>query len=96
MDGPRCYFVLSLFMILVSCDVLQLKMIPSRSLTDLSIDLRQNNTLVSSDNKGMAAFLYENSVEPGAMPGNATFVAGFTQCRCYLPSATPTALIIAN
>lgn len=38
-----------------------------------------NNTLVSSDNKGMAAFLYETSVEPNAMPGNTTFVAGFTQ-----------------
>ncbi|KAF8058537.1 Neutral/alkaline nonlysosomal ceramidase [Lyophyllum atratum] len=39
----------------------------------------ENNTLVSTDNKGMAAFLYEASVEPSAMPGNATFVAGFTQ-----------------
>ncbi|KAJ7591365.1 Neutral/alkaline nonlysosomal ceramidase [Mycena floridula] len=41
--------------------------------------LYENNTLVSADNKGMAAFLYEASVEPTAMPGNATFVAGFTQ-----------------
>ena len=40
----------------------------------------QNNTLVSSDNKGMAAYLYEHSVEPDSMPGNNTFVAGFTQC----------------
>ncbi|KAI0764296.1 Neutral/alkaline nonlysosomal ceramidase [Trametes elegans] len=58
----------------------------------------ENNTLVSSDNKGMAAYLYEGksshtpestkenksnlgsaSVEPDAMPGNATFVAGFAQ-----------------
>ncbi|KAF9461830.1 Neutral/alkaline nonlysosomal ceramidase [Collybia nuda] len=39
----------------------------------------ENNTLVSSDNKGMAAFLYESAVEPSAMPGNASFVAGFTQ-----------------
>ncbi|KAK7471947.1 hypothetical protein VKT23_000053 [Stygiomarasmius scandens] len=39
----------------------------------------ENNTLVSADNKGMAAYLYETSVEPNAMPGNATFVAGFTQ-----------------
>jgi len=39
----------------------------------------ENNTLVSTDNKGMAAYLYEASVEPTAMPGNATFVAGFTQ-----------------
>ncbi|KAF5353132.1 hypothetical protein D9758_008800 [Tetrapyrgos nigripes] len=41
--------------------------------------LYENNTLVSADNKGMAAYLYEASVEPNAMPGNATFVAGFTQ-----------------
>ncbi|KAL4262414.1 Neutral ceramidase [Pleurotus pulmonarius] len=39
----------------------------------------ENNTLISTDNKGMAAFLYESSVEPTAMPGNTTFVAGFTQ-----------------
>ncbi|KAF7298390.1 Neutral ceramidase [Mycena kentingensis (nom. inval.)] len=39
----------------------------------------ENNTLVSSDNKGMAAYLYEASVEPNAMPGNNTFVAGFAQ-----------------
>ncbi|KAI0644858.1 Neutral/alkaline nonlysosomal ceramidase [Trametes meyenii] len=39
----------------------------------------ENNTLVSSDNKGMAAYLYEASVEPDAMPGNNTFVAGFAQ-----------------
>ncbi|KAI0364819.1 Neutral/alkaline nonlysosomal ceramidase [Pilatotrama ljubarskyi] len=39
----------------------------------------ENNTLVSSDNKGMAAYLYEASVEPDAMPGKATFVAGFAQ-----------------
>ncbi|KAI0740585.1 Neutral/alkaline nonlysosomal ceramidase [Earliella scabrosa] len=39
----------------------------------------ENNTLVSSDNKGMAAYLYEAMVEPDAMPGNTTFVAGFTQ-----------------
>lgn len=41
--------------------------------------LYMNNTLVSGDNKGMAAFMYENMVEPNAMPGNTTFVAGFTQ-----------------
>ncbi|KAF7348448.1 Neutral ceramidase [Mycena venus] len=38
--------------------------------------LYENNTLVSSDNKGMAAYLYESSIEPTAMPGNQTFVAG--------------------
>ncbi|KAL6304955.1 Neutral/alkaline nonlysosomal ceramidase [Sparassis latifolia] len=39
----------------------------------------QNNTLVSGDNKGMAAYMYEAMMEPTAMPGNTTFVAGFTQ-----------------
>ncbi|KAL1940348.1 hypothetical protein VTO73DRAFT_8920 [Trametes versicolor] len=39
----------------------------------------ENNTLVSSDNKGMAAHLYEALIEPNAMPGNNTFVAGFAQ-----------------
>lgn len=41
--------------------------------------LYENNTLVSTDNKGMAAYLYESHVEPNSMPGNATFIAGFTQ-----------------
>ncbi|KAF7351861.1 hypothetical protein MVEN_01147500 [Mycena venus] len=39
----------------------------------------ENNTLISGDNKGMAAYLYEASVEPHAMPGNTTYVAGFVQ-----------------
>ncbi|KIM86048.1 hypothetical protein PILCRDRAFT_65446 [Piloderma croceum F 1598] len=39
----------------------------------------ENNTLISSDNKGMAAYLYESMVEPNSFPGNATFVAGFSQ-----------------
>ncbi|KAE9406821.1 Neutral/alkaline nonlysosomal ceramidase, partial [Gymnopus androsaceus JB14] len=43
--------------------------------------LYENNTLVSGDNKGMAAYLYENMMEPDAMPGNTTFVAGFTQAN---------------
>ncbi|KAL0572394.1 hypothetical protein V5O48_009572 [Marasmius crinis-equi] len=41
--------------------------------------LYENNTLVSGDNKGMAAYLYEASVESSSMPGNTTFVAGFVQ-----------------
>ncbi|KAJ7064710.1 Neutral/alkaline nonlysosomal ceramidase [Mycena amicta] len=41
----------------------------------------ENNTLVSTDNKGMAAYLYEASIEPNAMPGNQTFVAGFAQAN---------------
>jgi neutral ceramidase len=43
--------------------------------------LYENNTLISGDNKGMAAYLYEAMVEPNSMPGNATFVAGFTQAN---------------
>ncbi|KAG2015237.1 ceramidase [Coprinopsis cinerea AmutBmut pab1-1] len=43
--------------------------------------LYMNNTLISTDNKGMAAFLYENFVEPDAMPGNTSFVAGFAQAN---------------
>ncbi|KAK1236287.1 hypothetical protein PQX77_000448 [Marasmius sp. AFHP31] len=43
--------------------------------------LYENNTLVSTDNKGMAAYLYEALVEPSAMPGSTTFVAGFTQAN---------------
>ncbi|KAB5592796.1 hypothetical protein CTheo_3780 [Ceratobasidium theobromae] len=41
--------------------------------------LYQNNTLVSTDNKGMAAYLYEADVQPDAAPGKNTFVAGFVQ-----------------
>ncbi|KAF8341009.1 Neutral/alkaline nonlysosomal ceramidase [Amanita rubescens] len=43
--------------------------------------LYENNTLVSADNKGMAASLYESFMEPSAMPGNTTFVAGFIQAN---------------
>jgi hypothetical protein len=45
----------------------------------------ENNTLVSGDNKGMAAYLYESDVEPDSMPGNSTFVAGFVQCQFASP-----------
>lgn len=41
--------------------------------------LYENNTLTSTDNKGLAALLYEQDVEPDAMPGDNTFVAGFSQ-----------------
>ncbi|KAG8791726.1 hypothetical protein FRC12_008258 [Ceratobasidium sp. 428] len=41
----------------------------------------QNNTLVSTDNKGMAAYLYEASVQPNAAPGKNTFIAGFVQAN---------------
>lgn len=49
--------------------------------------LYQNNTLISTDNKGMAAFLYESYMEPDSMPGHANFVAGFSQCR-YIGAET--------
>lgn len=41
--------------------------------------LYENNTLTSSDNKGLAALLYEESVEPDSLPGSSSFVAGFSQ-----------------
>ncbi|KAG2158746.1 Neutral/alkaline nonlysosomal ceramidase [Suillus bovinus] len=41
--------------------------------------LYENNTLVSGDNKGMAAWMYESYIEPSSMPGNNSFVAGFVQ-----------------
>ncbi|KAG1731837.1 Neutral/alkaline nonlysosomal ceramidase [Suillus paluster] len=41
--------------------------------------LYENNTLVSGDNKGMAAGMYESYIEPSSMPGNNSFVAGFVQ-----------------
>ncbi|TDL22967.1 Neutral/alkaline nonlysosomal ceramidase [Rickenella mellea] len=43
--------------------------------------LYENNTLVSGDNKGMAAYLYESMVEPNAAPGSTSFVAGFVQAN---------------
>ncbi|CAE6427996.1 unnamed protein product [Rhizoctonia solani] len=43
--------------------------------------LYQNNTLVSTDNKGMAAYLYEADVQPNVAPGKNTFVAGFVQAN---------------
>ncbi|KAJ7072962.1 Neutral/alkaline nonlysosomal ceramidase [Mycena amicta] len=39
----------------------------------------ENNTLVNGDNKGMAAYLYESSIEPQSMPGRSAYVAGFVQ-----------------
>ena len=38
-----------------------------------------NNTLISGDNKGLAAYMFEDYVEPESAPGNATYVAGFVQ-----------------
>ncbi|KAG8902823.1 hypothetical protein FRB99_004064 [Tulasnella sp. 403] len=39
----------------------------------------ENNTLISTDNKGMAAYLYESYMNPKAVPGKTSFVAGFSQ-----------------
>ncbi|CAD6893059.1 unnamed protein product, partial [Tilletia caries] len=41
--------------------------------------LYENNTLTSGDNKGLAAVLYEMEEQPELMPGNNTFIAGFSQ-----------------
>ncbi|KIJ45376.1 hypothetical protein M422DRAFT_46823 [Sphaerobolus stellatus SS14] len=41
--------------------------------------LYNNNTLISGDNKGMAAYLAEVAAEPNSMPGATSFVAGFSQ-----------------
>ncbi|GJJ09908.1 hypothetical protein Clacol_004132 [Clathrus columnatus] len=41
--------------------------------------LYENNTLVSGDNKGMAAYLAESAAEPDALPGQTEFVALFSQ-----------------
>ncbi|KAK0548873.1 hypothetical protein OC846_004324 [Tilletia horrida] len=41
--------------------------------------LYENNTLTSTDNKGLAAVLYETSAQPDLMPGKNTFLAGFSQ-----------------
>ncbi|KAG8733489.1 hypothetical protein FRC11_005782 [Ceratobasidium sp. 423] len=36
---------------------------------------------ISSDNKGMAAYLYEAYAQPNALPGKNTFIAGFVQAN---------------
>lgn len=43
--------------------------------------LYENNTLVSGDNKGMAAYLAEHAAEPDSMPGQNEFVAIFSQAN---------------
>ncbi|KAF8706768.1 Neutral/alkaline non-lysosomal ceramidase, C-terminal, partial [Rhizoctonia solani] len=43
--------------------------------------LYENNTLVSTDNKGMAAYLYEAYAQPNVLPGKNTFIAGFVQAN---------------
>ncbi|KAI3487619.1 hypothetical protein L1887_48400 [Cichorium endivia] len=41
--------------------------------------LYENNTLTSGDNKGLAALLYESAQQPDQLPGQNSFVAGFSQ-----------------
>ncbi|GAC95527.1 neutral ceramidase [Pseudozyma hubeiensis SY62] len=41
--------------------------------------LYENNTLTSGDNKGLAALLYETAEQPDMLPGENSFVAGFSQ-----------------
>ncbi|PWN87536.1 Neutral/alkaline nonlysosomal ceramidase [Acaromyces ingoldii] len=43
--------------------------------------LYENNTLSSADNKGLAALMVEQQQDPSALPGQAAFVAGFSQAN---------------
>ncbi|CAE6417784.1 unnamed protein product [Rhizoctonia solani] len=54
---------------------------PAEERARYKFDQDKNNTLVSSDNKGMAAYLYEAYAQPDALPGKNTFVAGFVQAN---------------
>lgn len=40
-----------------------------------------NNTKATGDNKGLAAYYVEQDANSGALPGNGTFVAGFSQAN---------------
>lgn len=44
--------------------------------------MNNTNTLISGDNKGYAAQLFEEVMNPGAMPGKGKFVAAFAQSNC--------------
>lgn len=39
--------------------------------------MRNNNTLISGDNKGYASMLFEYDMNPGKRPGKGSFVAAF-------------------
>ncbi|KDN41988.1 hypothetical protein K437DRAFT_168789 [Tilletiaria anomala UBC 951] len=43
--------------------------------------LNENNTLTSTDNKGLAALWMEQAMDPNALPGRSSFVAGFSQSQ---------------
>ena len=47
--------------------------------------MNNTNTMISSDNKGYAAQLMENTFNPGELPGKGSFVAAFAQSN----EATP-------
>ncbi|XP_071530877.1 neutral ceramidase [Panulirus ornatus] len=44
--------------------------------------MNNTNTLVSGDNKGYASQLFEEAMNPGALPGQGKFVAAFAQANC--------------
>ncbi|XP_045113665.1 neutral ceramidase-like [Portunus trituberculatus] len=44
--------------------------------------MNNTNTLISGDNKGYASQLFEEVMNPGAMPGKGKFVAAFAQSNC--------------
>lgn len=44
--------------------------------------MNNTNTLVSGDNKGYASQLFEQAMDPWAMPGKGRFVAAFAQSNC--------------
>jgi len=41
--------------------------------------MNNTNTLISSDNKGVASILFEADMNPGSFPGEGSFVAAFAQ-----------------
>ncbi|XP_068227138.1 putative neutral ceramidase C isoform X1 [Palaemon carinicauda] len=44
--------------------------------------MNNTNTLISGDNKGYASQLFEKDMNPGALPGQGSFVAAFAQSNC--------------
>lgn len=44
--------------------------------------MNNTNALISGDNKGYASQLFEKDMNPGALPGQGSFVAAFAQSNC--------------
>ncbi|KAF8756405.1 Neutral/alkaline non-lysosomal ceramidase, C-terminal [Rhizoctonia solani] len=57
--------------------------------------LYENNTLVSTDNKGMAD-LYEAYAQPNVLPGKNTFIAGFVQANVGDTSPNTYVIFVPN